>query len=61
MEVRDEFFRAFGGMDFEAPLLVPRLLRALAARPRALPLTARFLGRFVRRAGECRPRDRLGR
>ena len=51
MEIRDEFFRAFGGMDFEAPLLVPRLLRAVAGRPRALPLAARFVGRFARRAG----------
>jgi hypothetical protein len=51
MEIRDEFFRTFGGMDFEAPLVVPRLVRALLARPRALPLAARFMARFVRRAG----------
>src|SRR5829696_6878015 len=51
MQVRDEFFRVFGGMDFEAPLVVPRLLRAVLARPRALPVAARFAGRFARRAG----------
>jgi hypothetical protein len=54
MEIRDEFFRVFGGMDFEAPHVVPRLLRAVAARPRALPLAARFVGRFTRRAGGVR-------
>jgi len=31
MDIRDEFFRTFGGMDFEAPLVVPRLLRAVLA------------------------------
>jgi len=51
MDIRDEFFRTFGGMDFEAPLVVPRLLRAVLARPRALPVAARFAGRFARRAG----------
>ena len=51
MELRDEFFRVFGGMDFEAPLLGPRLLRALAARPRSVALAAKFAGRFARRAG----------
>ena len=54
MRVRDEFFRTFGGMDFEAPLAVPRLLRALAARPRALPPALRWAGRFARRAGGMR-------
>src|SRR3954454_5643283 len=54
MRVRDEFFRTFGGMDFDAPLLVPRLVRALAARPRSLPLALRWAGRFARRAGGVR-------
>jgi hypothetical protein len=54
MRVRDEFFRTFGGMDFEAPLLVPRLLRALGARPRSVPRAARWAGRFTRRAGGVR-------
>jgi hypothetical protein len=54
LEIRDEFFRTFGGMDFEAPLVGPRLLRAIAANPRALPLAARFAARFARRAGGVR-------
>jgi hypothetical protein len=54
MRVRDAFLATFGGMDFDAPLLVPRLLRALAAEPRALPLAARWAGRFARRAGGVR-------
>ena len=54
MRVRDEFFRTFGGMDFEAPLLVPRLVRAMAARPRSVGLAARWAGRFARRAGGVR-------
>jgi hypothetical protein len=54
MKVRDEFLRTFGGMDFEAPLLVPRLARALAARPRSMALAARWAGRFARRAGGVR-------
>jgi len=54
MRVRDEFFRTFGGMDFAAPLLVPRLLRAFASRPVAVPLALGWLARFVRRAGGLR-------
>ena len=54
MAVRDEFFRVFGGMDFEAPLLAPRLARALGARPRSVARAARFAGRFARRAGGVR-------
>jgi hypothetical protein len=54
MRVRDAFLRTFGGMDFDAPLLVPRLARAIAARPESVPLAARWLGRFVRRAGGVR-------
>jgi hypothetical protein len=51
LEVRDAFFEAFGGMDFEAPHLAVRLLRAFAGYPRGVPLTLRWLARFVRRAG----------
>jgi hypothetical protein len=54
MQIRDEFFRTLGGMDFEAPLVVPRLLRALAARPVSVPLALRFAARFARRAGGVR-------
>jgi hypothetical protein len=54
MEIRDEFFRTFGGMDFEAPHAVPRLLRAVARRPRSVALAARFAARFARRAGGVR-------
>ena len=54
MRVRDEFFRTFGGMDFEASLLGPRLARALASRPSSVPLAAGWAARFVRRAGGVR-------
>jgi hypothetical protein len=54
MAIRDEFFRVLGGMDFEAPHLVPRLVRALASHPRSVAYAARFAGRFARRAGGVR-------
>jgi hypothetical protein len=50
LEVRDAFFHAFGGMDFDAPHLPIKLVRVLARYPRAIPVTLRWLGRFVRRA-----------
>jgi len=51
--VRDEFFRAFGGMDFDvAPaLLVARLARVFARHPSALTGAAGWLKRFAMRAG----------
>jgi hypothetical protein len=54
LRVRDAFFSTFGGMDFEAPHAVPRLLRALAAHPESVPLAARWFGRLARRAGGVR-------
>ncbi|MGI8902636.1 MAG: radical SAM domain-containing protein [Solirubrobacteraceae bacterium] len=53
LELRDAFYEAFGGMDFEvaAPLLAARLTRAVAPHPRLLALAAGWARRFVRRAG----------
>jgi hypothetical protein len=56
LRVRESFFSAFGGMDFDVPplLLGARLARAFAAKPMALGRTAAWLPRFVRRAGGLR-------
>src|SRR3954469_13832369 len=53
MRVRESFFSAFGGMDFDVPplLLGARLTRAFAADPVALLRAGGWAGRFVRRAG----------
>lgn len=51
LEVRDAFFEAFGGMDFEAPHLVPKLARVFAGYPRGFGVLAGWARRFVRRAG----------
>jgi hypothetical protein len=53
VEVRDAFFEAFGGMDFEHPraLLAAKLARVFWRYPRGLGVLARWTGRFVRRAG----------
>ena len=49
--VRDTLYRAFGGMDFEAPHLPIKLLRVCARHPRVVPVALRWAARFVRRAG----------
>jgi len=51
--VRDAFYAAFGGMDFQAPpaLLAARVTRALTAHPRTPVIAARWAGRFAARAG----------
>ena len=51
LAVRDAFFQAFGGMDFEAPHLAPRLARVFAGFPRGLPILVGWARRFARRAG----------
>lgn len=51
LRVRDAFFTTFGGMDFEAPHLVPRLARAFAGHPGGVLLAADWARRFVARAG----------
>src|SRR3954453_11744833 len=53
LRVRESFFSAFGGMDFDVPppLLGARLARAFAASPDALLRAGGWAGRFVRRAG----------
>ncbi len=53
LEARDAFFATFGPMDFEAPgpILAARLARALAPRPGAVAVAARWAARFVARAG----------
>jgi hypothetical protein len=53
LEVRDAFFEAFGGMDFEVPrhLLAAKLARVFWRYPRGLSVAGRWFGRFVRRAG----------
>ncbi|HEX4109744.1 MAG TPA: hypothetical protein VHX88_16530 [Solirubrobacteraceae bacterium] len=62
LRARDAFYAAFGGMDFEGPpaLRAARLVRALARRPRFLPLAAAWARRFVRRAGGWRAVRRHG-
>jgi MoaA/NifB/PqqE/SkfB family radical SAM enzyme len=50
LAVRDGFLEAFGGMDFEAPHLVPKLVRVFVGHPRAVPLLLGWARRFVRRA-----------
>jgi hypothetical protein len=56
LDVRESFFSAFGGMDFDVPPLVlgARLARAFAAEPVALLRAGGWAGRFVRRAGGLR-------
>jgi hypothetical protein len=56
MEVRDHFFETFGGLDFVAPpaILAARLARAFAGNPAGLVHGARWLPRFVARAGGLR-------
>jgi len=49
--VRDAFYATFGGMDFQAPLLAPRIARALAAHPATPAVGARWAARFAARAG----------
>jgi hypothetical protein len=49
--VRDAFYATVGGMDFQAPLLAPRIARALARDPTALAVGARWAARFAARAG----------
>lgn len=51
--VRDAFLQVFGGVHFNAPLrlLLPRLVRVIAAHPRVVPMAVRWLGRTVRRVG----------
>lgn len=51
LRVRDAFFATFGGMDFEAPHLAPRLARAFAGHPQGALLGADWMRRFVARAG----------
>ncbi|MGI8802720.1 MAG: radical SAM domain-containing protein [Solirubrobacteraceae bacterium] len=48
---RDAFYRTFGPMDFEAPLLAARLARAVAAQPGSLAVAASWARRFVGRCG----------
>jgi MoaA/NifB/PqqE/SkfB family radical SAM enzyme len=52
-EIRDRFFSAFGGMDFDvAPaILAGRMARVFARHPRMLTGTAAWLKRFTTRAG----------
>jgi hypothetical protein len=56
MRVRESFFSAFGGMDFDVPPLVlgARMARAFAASPVALLRFGGWAARFVRRAGGMR-------
>ncbi len=51
--LRNAFYATFGGMDFQAPraLLAVRVVRALAAHPKALAIGAAWAGRFATRAG----------
>ncbi|MBA3408722.1 MAG: radical SAM protein [Solirubrobacterales bacterium] len=49
--VRDAFYATFGGMDFQAPLLAPRMVRALARHPTAPATAVRWSARFAARAG----------
>jgi hypothetical protein len=62
LAARDAFYRTFGPMDFDVPgpLLAARLARALAPRPDAVVVGARWAARFVRRAGGLRAVARHG-
>jgi hypothetical protein len=53
LDVRDDFYAALGGMDFDVPpaLLAAKLARVLAANPAAVGRAAAWLQRFARRAG----------
>lgn len=55
-EARDAFFRVFRGVDLTGAraLVAARVSRALARRPRTLPIGTRWALRFVRRAGPLR-------
>ncbi|MEA2391752.1 MAG: hypothetical protein QOK31_1861 [Solirubrobacteraceae bacterium] len=55
-EVRDRFFRAFGGMDFDVPpaLLAARTARVLARHPEMLTGALAWLKRFAMRSGVLR-------
>jgi hypothetical protein len=56
MRVREDFFRTFGGMDFDVPplLLGARLARAFGGSPGALVRAGAWAPRWVRRAGGLR-------
>ena len=49
-----DFLAAFGGLDFEAPLLAARVVRGFARHPRALPGVVGWARRFAARAGGVR-------
>jgi len=53
LEVRETFFRAFGGMDFDVPpaLLAAKLARVIARHPEAVPAALGWARRFARRTG----------
>lgn len=53
LEVRDSYYEAFGGMNFQVPgpLLAARLARVAARHPRVVAVALRWGWRFVRRAG----------
>jgi hypothetical protein len=50
---RDLYYEAIGGLDFDvpAPLLVAKLARVVARRPRVVPLALAWGARLLRRAG----------
>ena len=56
LRVRDAYYDVFGGMDFDIarPLLLARLVRALAPHPAAPGLAAGWACRFIARAGGLR-------
>jgi hypothetical protein len=59
LDVRETFFRAFGGMDFDVPpaLLAAKLARVIARHPEVVPQALGWARRFARRAGlRQRPR-----
>ena len=60
LEVREAFFRAFGGMDFDAPpaLLAAKLARVLAAHPDVVPRALGWARRFSRPGGRLPARPR---
>jgi MoaA/NifB/PqqE/SkfB family radical SAM enzyme len=55
-DVRDRFFRAFGGMDFDVspPLLAAKLARVAGRHPGAVTAGLAWLKRFAMRAGVLR-------
>ena len=56
LEVLDDFFDAFGGMDFAAPaaLVAARAARVMARRPRVVPRGIGWVRRLAGRAGGLR-------